>query len=268
MVLRRQLYPGFTLVELLIAVSLTSLIVVMLGIMFGSLLSTSSRASQRIDAFRDARAALQMIDRDLSGLVRNQRDSVGAPVTRPAAYFALKNIYADPGSISATANNQQIYALIAAKNSGLGDVCSVGYYCQWDKTKNAYNLCRFFHDSIATYNVFAAAAANYVTDSSLYTPAASDDVLASYVWDLRVTAYDSSGAVITPYPYVCDQSAASATPLPAAIEVAFKAMSQQAGRTMTSVSSNPNDWLDTATQNYQRLIKPNTYEFRTRIHFD
>src|SRR5204863_947511 len=128
----RRFHAGFTMVELLIAVSLTTLIVVMLGIMFGSLLTTSSRASQRIDAFRDARAALQMIERDLSGLVRNQRDSAGNPITRPAAYLALKNIYTpDPGAVNPATDNQQIFALIALKNAGPGDVCSVGYYCRW-----------------------------------------------------------------------------------------------------------------------------------------
>jgi len=58
--------PGeraFTLAELMIATGITAIIVVMLGTMLGSLLNTASRANQRIDAFREARAALQMIDR-------------------------------------------------------------------------------------------------------------------------------------------------------------------------------------------------------------
>src|SRR4029077_6594974 len=63
---------GFTLVELLIAAVITVVIVVMLGLMLGSLMSSASHASQRIDAFRDARAALQMMERDLSNLVRTQ----------------------------------------------------------------------------------------------------------------------------------------------------------------------------------------------------
>lgn len=268
---RHRQICAFTLVELLISVAITTLIVVMLGIMFGSLTSTSSRANQRIDAFRDARAALQMIERDLSGLVRNQRDSTGAATTRPAAYLALDNLYTDPGSLNAASNNQQIYALIAAKNSGLGDVCAVGYYCRWDTSRKAYSLHRFFTDSTATYNQLSSAAvatANYASETDLYTPAPSDDILASYVWDFRVTPYDSSGAAIVTYPYICDSSASTATPLPGAIEISFKAMSQQAARTVMSASSSANIWLDPATQTYQRLIAPNAYQFRTRIHFD
>src|SRR5437762_3412776 len=59
---------GFTLAELLIATGITAIIVVLLGTMLGSLLNTASRANQRIDAFREARAALQMMERDFSNL--------------------------------------------------------------------------------------------------------------------------------------------------------------------------------------------------------
>src|SRR6266478_9941621 len=103
---------GFTLAELLIATGITAIIVVLLGTMLGSLLNTASRANQRIDAFREARAALQMIERDLNNLVRTQwnPDPFPSPapvpcaasttsttfVTRPAAYFAAAAVW-QPG---------------------------------------------------------------------------------------------------------------------------------------------------------------------------
>jgi len=262
---------GFTLVELLVATSITVLIVVMLGTMFGSLTTTSLRANQRIDAFRDARAALQMIQRDLSGLVRNQRDAAGNPITLPAAYFVLKDLYDDPST-----GNQQIYALIAAKNSGPSDLCAVGYYCRWDTQRNAYTLNRFFSDSAATYTTLAANVA-YAPETSLYTPdpastaplAVKDEVLAAYVWNLHITAYDNLGTVITPppYPLVCDSSAAPPTPdpLPAAIEISFKAMSPNAARALISTGAQSGAWMTPATPLYQRLIAPHAYEFHTRI---
>src|SRR5438874_9375566 len=99
---------GFTLVELLIATGITVLIVVMLGWMLGSLMSSATHTTQRVDAFRDARAALQMIERDLRNLVRSQwsPDPFTNPaqvpcaastipttrVTLPAGYFVLKDI--------------------------------------------------------------------------------------------------------------------------------------------------------------------------------
>src|SRR5438552_16907521 len=96
---------AFTLAELLIATGITVVIVVLLGTMLGSLLNTASRANQRIDAFREARAALQMMERYLSNLVRTQWNpdpfsspaptTTPQPVTRPAAYFAAANVWQD-----------------------------------------------------------------------------------------------------------------------------------------------------------------------------
>src|SRR5437899_13099154 len=98
---------GFTLVELLIATGITAGMVLMLGLMLGSLMGSASHTTARVDAFRDARAALQMIERDLRNLVRTQwnPDPFTNPtplpcfasavsttaVTLPAAYFALEH---------------------------------------------------------------------------------------------------------------------------------------------------------------------------------
>src|SRR5436190_19768086 len=178
---------GFTLVELLIATGITVAMVLMLGLMLGSLLSASSHATERVDAFRDARAAMQMIERDLRNLVRTQWSpdpftgasfgpcgaaTTSTPVTLPAAYFVLKDIYPDPAT---TLNhNQQLYTLVAAKTSASsGDVCAVGYYCRWDSGLHAYSLRRFFRDSAATFTVMQGAG-SYAADSALYTPSASD----------------------------------------------------------------------------------------------
>ncbi len=261
---------GFTLAELLIATGITAIIVVLLGTMLGSLLNTASRANQRIDAFREARAALQMIERDFSNLVPTQWNiqtsplptPTPSPITRPAAYFALENIYTDPA-----VGNQQIYGLVAVKTAGsptpsIGDVCAVGYYCRWEG--NRYTLRRFFRDSAHTFSVLQNAV-SYAADSDLYDLNAADarnDVLAAYVWDFKVAIYDASGNLQTTYPYICDQSATTPTLLPAAIEISFNAMSPQAARTVMSVSSSPADWMNMNVN----LVNPHTYQFRTRIN--
>ena len=272
---------GFTLVELLIAAVITVVIVVMLGLMLGSLMTSASHASQRVDAFRDARAALQMMERDLSNLVRAQWNiqtspvptPIPSPITRPAAYFALdkrwQDLANDPYCDPANGNpNRQMFGLIATKSSAPGDMCAVGYYCRWDTELHAYTLRRFFLDATTTFNVFTSAAvtaANYASDSDLYAPSVNDEVLAAYVWNLNITMRDAAGNVINTYPYICDPNAATPNPLPAAVEISFNAMSPQAARTIMSVSSAPTDWMDATTQNYQRLVKPHAYEFRTRI---
>ncbi len=276
MIVRHKRTAAFTIVELLVASAITLGIVVLLGVIFGSITRTASRANQRTDAFRDARAALQMMARDLTGLVRNQRDASGNPITKPAAYLALDNIYADPAS-----GNQQIFALIAAKNSAPGDVCAIGYYCRWDDQGGYnYSLRRFFQDSGATFSnlakptvdsdgkPFSPKSAIYLPDPPTTSPPLKDDLLAAYVWNLQIIAYDKSGIVISSYPYVCDPKAATNNPLPAAIEISFKAMSAEAARTVISTKAGADVWMNEGDPAYKRLIAPNVYQFRTRINFD
>src|SRR5438132_205603 len=261
---QRERVSAFTLVELLIATGITVAMVLMLGWMLGSLMSTASHATQRVDAFRDARAALQVMERDLRNLVRTQWTTPTQPQTLPTAYFALDNIYTD-----AVAGNQQLYALVSAKTTASsGDVCAVGYYCRWDDQLHAYTLRRFFRDSAATFTVMQGAV-SYAADSALYTPSASDAVLAAYVWNLKIKMYDTGGAVISADPscspapcYICDLHATSPKTLPAAIEISFNVMSPQAARTVMSVSSNPADWMNMSAN----LVAPHAYQFRSRIN--
>jgi type II secretory pathway pseudopilin PulG len=275
---------GFTLVELLVATGITVAIVLMLGLMLSSLMTTASHATERVDAFRDARAAMQMIERDLRNLVRTQwnPDPFTNPtplpcfasavsttrVTLPAAYFAAKSIWQDPNDpYSTTTPNAQLFVLVADRTSASsGDVCAVGYYCRWDNQLHAYSLRRFFRQfSPADMQAWGS----YAADSALYdlnAPGAKNDVLAAYVWNFKITPYDSAGSQYTTYPCVCDGPGTAPTMLPAAVEISFNAMSPQAARTVMSVSSSPNDWMDTTTQNYQRLIAPHTYQFRSRIN--
>src|ERR1700730_17403170 len=99
---------GFTILELLIAAAITSVIVVMLGMMFGSLSSTTSHASERIDAFRDARAAIHVIERDLSHLVLPR--PAGGQAT---AYFAINSDTSNTSGSYA----RHVYALTSTQNN-------------------------------------------------------------------------------------------------------------------------------------------------------
>ena len=246
------------MVELLIATGITVAMVLMLGWMLGSLMSSASHTTERVDAFRDARAALQVMQRDLRNLVRTQWTTPTQPQTLPTAYFALHNIYTDP-----VAGNQQLYALVSAKTTASsGDVCAVGYYCQWDNQLHAYTLRRFFREfSLADMQAWGS----YAADSALYdlnALGAKNDVLAAYVWNLKITMYDSGGAVINTYPYICDPDATTPKTLPAAIEISFNAMSPQAARTVMSVTSDPSVWMNMDAN----LVKPHAYQFRSRIN--
>jgi type II secretory pathway pseudopilin PulG len=263
---KRRSRAAFTLVELLIATGITVAMVLMMGLMLGSLMRSASHATARIDAFRDARAALQMIERDLRNLVRTQWQwdpSLGRlkQVTLLAAYFAVDNLYSsDPAP-----GNQQVYALVADQTTASpGDVCAVGYYCRWDDQLHAYSLRRLFRRFSLTD--MQGWGGSYAGASVLYTPGLADPVLAAYVWNFKITMYDASGTVISTRPYICDPLPAAPPPvpkpLPAAIEISFNVMSPQAAHTVMSVTSDPTVWMNMDPN----LVKPHAYEFRSRIN--
>ncbi len=286
MKLRSSKAAAFTIVELLIAAAITVIIVVMLGTMFGSLANTASRSNQRIDSFREARAALQMIARDFANLVKVQ----------PAAYFVINTDAAGP-------DVRQLNGLVSLKNKPAGnpapiagDLCAVRYYCAW--SNNAYSLHRYFRDSALTFQTFQSkinssnGSLNYVNIDDLYVGSNPiDEVLAAYAWNLQVVAYDSSGVIINPKadvsnhhqttdaPYVCDPSASNPGTLPAAIEVSFDTISQEAARTLLATTATRPDgykvWMIVSNPDpndpsldqklYRTLIQPNIYHFSTRI---
>lgn len=277
---RPAIQSAFTLVELLVAASITVLIVVMLGTMFASLINTTSRASHRIDAFRDARAALQLIRRDFETLVK----------ANPAAYFSL-----DPDA-GIGPDARQLCGLISAKNQPAGgviagDLCAVRYYSQWDSTARIYTLHRYFKDSDQTLNTFkghlASGILSYVPSSDLYYDGVgADEAVATCAWNLQVVAYDADGNVINPTndvfgklttaPYTCDPDG-STNALPSSIEISFKALGVDAARTVMAATAGRADayevWkvVDNASPAsgdqtiYDNLIKPYVYDFRTRI---
>jgi type II secretory pathway pseudopilin PulG len=275
---RQRSCAAFTLVELLIATGITVAMVLMMGLMLGSLMGSASHTTARVDAFRDARAAMQMIERDFRNLVRTQWNpdpfanpppASTQPVTRPAAYFALDKVWQDPND-PYTANdpvpNYQLFGLIADRTTPLsGDVCAVGYYCQWDNQLHAYTLRRLFRGPAETLAAMQGGGGSYVSDARLYdssAPGARNDMLAAYVWNFKITMYDANGTVLNTYPYICDPSATTPKSLPAALEISFNAMSPQAARKVMSVTSDPSVWMNMDAN----LVKPHAYEFRSRIN--
>ncbi len=223
-----------------------------------------------------------MIHSDFSALV----------TAKPAPYFQIDTDLAGP-------DVRQLLGLISSKNhptgissNAIGDLCAVRYYCAWDSTARAYSLHRYFRNSDLTVKSFQANLTGgtlaYTDTGSLYYPGdGADEAVAAYAWNLKVTAYDNAGQVVnrvtdskgrdaTGAPYMCDPNGGT-KPLPATIEISFKAISPVAARTVISVTNGRADayevWKagDAATPNagdkqlYENLIRPYAYDFRTRI---
>ena len=229
---------AFTLMELLIAISITALIVVLLSQVFTAAAGQWQAADQRIDSFRDARAALQVMTRDL-GLANLSGD---------AQMLTLSN-YDSSGTYA-----KEAFAISPIANSGKSDLCAVGYYLAWDAKVRAYRLKRLFNDSDATAATLANASPDF---TALFTKnAAKEEDVATYAWDLRF----APGTL-------ANVEAPNANPSTKWqwLEVRFKAMSAAAARKLSVMNIGEATWSDPTDATYRQVILPHEQQFVTRI---
>lgn len=139
---------AFTLVELLIAMTILSLLVVLTA----SLLSGVSRAwisgEQQVETFQDGRAITELISRELSQAVISSRLQL---VQNPSF----------PPGLNQRANSDSIFWQAPATSTTSGDLAEIGYYLTAD-----YQLKRFFVPPTDTNNYQIFSAPNQPTDNS------------------------------------------------------------------------------------------------------
>lgn len=224
---RERLVPGrrgraFTLVEMLVSITILTVLVGVLFQVFSAAATGWQRAENRTDAFREARAALALMTRDISQTIP---PTLFTPTTGPTKdllqplypTLVLDRYTGNDTDIATLQNDpfEQIHCLTLVPNATPGALCAVSYFCRWDDARKTYSLARRLVASTDTFNRFKAATAAHSTtsgtatppttftplafldlfarvaptddaktrDPSLVTPDAND--LATYVWDLQ-----------------------------------------------------------------------------------
>jgi len=231
---------AFTLLELLISVAITVAIVAMLGRVLVATTTIYQTADQRMDAFRDAKAALQLMTRDLS-----QANINGDPKMLNLAQYSSDGSYA-----------KEAYAITPIKNKGKSDLCSVGYYLDWDSSSKTYSLRRFAKDSDTIIGSLAKTPPDW---AALYdrTNGTTPETIASYVWDLQLRPGQGVNAV---------KPALVPTNQWNWLEIRFKAMSVKAGQKLKVLSAvTQATWNDPTSIEYRKYILPNEQQFVTRV---
>ena len=158
---------GFTLIELLVGMTVGILLVVVLFQIFNVAATAWQRSENEADAFREARAAMQLMTRDLSSACTQfPVDPAASPAPLPTDGGAAPTLVLDkypnpdPEPKDGDEKNEQVYCLTTIPNTGLSSLCAVGYFCQWlpdvattpangsatriDHTPHAYSLFRQF----------------------------------------------------------------------------------------------------------------------------
>jgi len=257
---------AFTILEVLVAMSVT---MVLSALMMQVLSHTStlwSHTNESLDTFREARAALQVMGRDLAQL----RSMPQVPRA-----FPLLALESHPETAPEDRVNQELYALVSTPNVGKADWCAIGYFCRWNQARKAFSLSRQFTRSDTAFEKLGEVL-NAKTPLSgarafmaLYTRPDKDsdwgsvDDLATYCWDLQFVLPEKLTLPSTqqqewPQGEFSQQ-------LPAWIEVRCKVLGSLAARRLAGHPVTRDTWFDPASPLYQKLILPYEQEFTTRI---
>ena len=186
---------GFTLVELMVATAITSLLILGMTGIFDQAMKAWRLSSRRGDAEREVRAALSTLQRDLGGLVVTNT----LPMYVGTAASTLVGISSSnlpnlaPSNASGAWSNVSTTLFFATSaqsgNAGsAGDIGGVGYYVAWSPNANggtngAYNLYRYYQPPAS----FLSGISNYLASSTrLYQANGQDEIVGANVLNFWV----------------------------------------------------------------------------------
>ena len=204
----RYRVAAFTLIELMAATTVLSIILLMMVGMQDQMSKAWSNSNRRTDATREARAAVQMISSDLTGLLTRQKTNMNGYVGSIAiSNMGLPFVYSSNGVNSSgltlpagiQPGSSFLFGVCTKKSRGSNDpdLAIFGYYIGQTNTTNIngftttnYNLYRYV---VPTSNTVAAL--NGVASGNLTTLfpdiASNSEILARNTCNLRIRFYNS-----------------------------------------------------------------------------
>ena len=204
----RYRVAAFTLIELMAATTVLSIILLMMVGMQDQMSKAWSNSNRRTDATREARAAVQMISSDLTGLLTRQKTNMNGCVGSIAiSNMGLPFVYSSNGVNSSgltlpagiQPGSSFLFGVCTKKSRGSNDpdLAIFGYYIGQTNTTNIngftttnYNLYRYV---VPTSNTVAAL--NGVASGNLTTLfpdiASNSEILARNTCNLRIRFYNS-----------------------------------------------------------------------------
>ena len=209
---------SFTLIELMCASTLLSVILLMMVGMQDQMSKAWKNSNRRMDATREARAALRMMSSDLGNLFFRTNTDGSTMAYNPnqsPVPMAILNDEARKLTLPNMANVQTgsvaLFALVQRQpavpnpNALFDEFSAVGYYIGSGTNVNVngvsqttYNLYRYFRTGTnLTPALIAYLQAKNATSSvaGIFQPSADDEILARNACNLQVTFYPTSSVV-------------------------------------------------------------------------
>ena len=210
---------SFTLIELMAATSVLSIVLLMMIGMQDQMSRAWTNANRRNDATREARTALSMMARDLPCMVVRPatNSSRFAMLASKATNSPIPFFYTFAGSnkvlliTNVMSNSSQLFAVIAQKasspNSNNYDLALVGYYVgmQTNRTNVSgfattnYNLYRYYVppvQALSNLTKWLALSNPNTSLTNLFSDVNSNsEILAQNVGSLRIQYYGNSNSI-------------------------------------------------------------------------
>lgn len=235
---------AFSVLELLVAMAVLSVLIVLMMNMVDSATKLWRQTENSVDAYREARAAMTVMARDLQyavvgtnyGWIRFNVNSGAATTNYGSNVFFLTSL-----------------PLNAQKSDSKSDICEVGYFLGLDRTaastNRSLNLYRYFRSSDQTFSNLS----NSNPFSSVAIGATGEELLARNIVAMKITpvSTNSSGQWDTTY------NPTKEAPLPQLVEISLTAINQDLAKKLNGTS----DWTETNSP----LMKQAIQTFTTRV---
>jgi type II secretory pathway pseudopilin PulG len=205
---------SFTLIELMCACTLLSVILLMMVGMQDQMSKAWKNSNRRMDATREARAALRMMSSDLGNLyfrTNTWGSTMAYNPSRSPIPMAILNDNARATTLSipnAQPGSVAIFALVQRQssvpnpNAVFDEFCAVGYYIGSGEDvdvngfkRTNYNLYRYFRTgaqltpALITY---LQAKNPRASVAGIFSPSTNDEILARNACNLQVTVYPAN----------------------------------------------------------------------------
>lgn len=259
---RSRARAAFTLLELLIAVGLLAMLATMLFLILDATSRLWRENERRVDSYREARAALNLIARELRSW-QPLDPAMGRSLVvnpQPADGIALPAAAAAPAIADSIWFTSLIPPKLQHSGKNKSDLCALGYYLAWTPNPGAgggssYKLYRHFRSSDDTFAAIQAGQPLYQDIKASVDN--NNDILARNITSLKIRPFEitSNGtlALITPVSHLGPPQNVR----PRLIEIEIRAINAETAAKLASKTDweNPN----------HPLIKQNEQVFTTRV---
>lgn len=257
---------AFTVLELLVAMTLMAMLLVLLLNMVDGGVRLWRVNESRADACREARAALGIMTRDLQNALASPHSDNQFLLNATAwtNLGSIENLVSDSNQGAALFFLAALPTKTQDSSSNKSDVCQVGYFMAYGKSScasntpvNTMNIYRFILSSDPTFCRLANPSPLFPADLS--TSDQTVELLARNVTRFNARAYTVTNDSLAGF------TASPATPLPDLVEISISAINQESGQKLGHTLSG---WTATNDTLYTNIVPQVEQTFTTRIQLN